>query len=176
MSIQPKWCEKILNGDKTVEIRKTCPKELPFKVYIYQTKKHWIYKILKWLGLWQGKVVGEFIVNRIDELKQLNCGIAYNVDKKYSNNTLELCKSSCLTYNEITEYLNKKDGYVWHISDLKIYDKPKSLSEFKVLCKNYANSCDEYCGFFKNGLCECGYKLLTRAPQSWQYVEKVEEE
>lgn len=39
LSINPKWCEKIANGKKTVEIRKTRPKtDTPFKVYIYCTK------------------------------------------------------------------------------------------------------------------------------------------
>ena len=40
ISIQPQWVEKILNGEKTIEIRKTMPKcELPVKVYIYCTKR-----------------------------------------------------------------------------------------------------------------------------------------
>ena len=40
ISIQPKWCELIANGKKTIEVRKSRPKiETPFKVYIYQTKK-----------------------------------------------------------------------------------------------------------------------------------------
>lgn len=39
MSIQPKWCELIANGKKTIEVRKTRPKlETPFKSYIYCTK------------------------------------------------------------------------------------------------------------------------------------------
>lgn len=39
LSIQPKWCELIANGEKTIEIRKTKPKlETPFKCYIYCTK------------------------------------------------------------------------------------------------------------------------------------------
>ena len=39
ISIQPKWCELIANGIKTLEIRKTRPKmETPFKVYIYCTQ------------------------------------------------------------------------------------------------------------------------------------------
>lgn len=39
MSTQPKWCELIANGKKTVEVRKTRPKlKTPFKVYIYCTK------------------------------------------------------------------------------------------------------------------------------------------
>ena len=41
ISIQPKWCELIANGKKTVEVRKTKPKlETPFKVYIYMTKEY----------------------------------------------------------------------------------------------------------------------------------------
>lgn len=40
ISIRPEWCEKIVSGEKTVEIRKTRPKLEPaFKVYIYCTKK-----------------------------------------------------------------------------------------------------------------------------------------
>ena len=39
ISINPKWVKKILNGEKTLEIRKTMPKcDLPIDVYIYCTK------------------------------------------------------------------------------------------------------------------------------------------
>lgn len=39
ISIRPKWCEKICNGEKTIEVRKTRPKlETPFKCYIYCTQ------------------------------------------------------------------------------------------------------------------------------------------
>lgn len=39
ISIQPKWCELIASGKKTVELRKTKPDiDTPFKVYIYCTK------------------------------------------------------------------------------------------------------------------------------------------
>ena len=35
ISIQPKWCELIASGKKTIEVRKTAPKlETPFKCYI----------------------------------------------------------------------------------------------------------------------------------------------
>ena len=38
ISIRPKWCEKIVNGEKTIEVRKTRPKlNTPFRVYIYCT-------------------------------------------------------------------------------------------------------------------------------------------
>ena len=37
IAIQPKWCELIASGKKTIEVRKTAPKEVPFKVYMYCT-------------------------------------------------------------------------------------------------------------------------------------------
>ena len=38
ISIRPKWVEKIVSGEKTLEVRKTRPKlETPFKCYIYCT-------------------------------------------------------------------------------------------------------------------------------------------
>lgn len=38
ISIQPKWCELIASGKKTIELRKTRPKiDTPFKSYIYCT-------------------------------------------------------------------------------------------------------------------------------------------
>lgn len=39
ISIRPEWVVKILNGEKTVEVRKTAPKcDFPCEVYIYCTK------------------------------------------------------------------------------------------------------------------------------------------
>ena len=41
ISIQPKWCELIASGKKTVEVRKPRPKlKTPFKVYIFITKSY----------------------------------------------------------------------------------------------------------------------------------------
>ena len=77
ISIQPKWCELITSGKKTVEVRKTKPKlETPFKVYIYCTNAkgqafftEQVYKgekgnyAIPHLG--NGKVIGEFVCNGI---------------------------------------------------------------------------------------------------------------
>ena len=41
ISIRPEWVAKILNGEKTIEVRKTAPKcDLPIDVYIYCTEPH----------------------------------------------------------------------------------------------------------------------------------------
>ena len=39
LSIRPQWCEKIASGKKTIEVRKSAPKEVPFKAYIYCTSQ-----------------------------------------------------------------------------------------------------------------------------------------
>lgn len=39
IAIRPKWTEKIASGQKTIEVRKTAPKDVPFKAYIYCTKE-----------------------------------------------------------------------------------------------------------------------------------------
>lgn len=41
LSIRPEWCQKIFRGEKTMEIRKSFPKDFqgqPFKCFIYCTK------------------------------------------------------------------------------------------------------------------------------------------
>lgn len=40
ISIRPEWCELIVSGEKTIEVRKTRPKlDMPFKCYIYCTNR-----------------------------------------------------------------------------------------------------------------------------------------
>ena len=74
LSIRPKWVEKIANGEKTIEVRKTRPKlETPFKAYIYCTMPDAKnpHNILELHGAdgkickTNGKVVGEFTCDRI---------------------------------------------------------------------------------------------------------------
>ena len=152
MSIQPKWCELIANGKKTVEVRKTKPKlETPFKVYIYCTKGETIYLPRDIFGnnALNGKVIGEFVCNEIEE---------YHADDflygTYDIDDDEVIKT-CLTGGLLWEYGKGGNLYAWHISDLVIYDKPKELFEFQ----------------------KCPRKLpfdaLTRPPQSWCYVEEL---
>ena len=173
ISIQPKWCELIASGKKKIEVRKTAPKDKePFKVYIYQTKKKWIYKLLKKLGLWQCKVIGEFVC---DKVYQYTTGLIKDFDT-ISNEEIE--KESCLTHTELKQYeMSGSDNAVftrwglfgWHISDLKIYDKPKELGEFRVYCeKKSCLKCKR--SERKSYSFECGQ--LDKPPQSWFYIEQ----
>ncbi len=175
LSIQPKWCELISSGKKTVEVRKTRPKlETPFKCYIYCTLQgsNEFFKdtlggdISKWnKGKWgnkKGKVIGEFTCKYINTFRVLE-------NNNIQDYHLKKLERSCLPYEKISEYIGSdKLGYSWHISDLVIYDEPKELSEFKQChkCEYYAN-CYEH-----EYSCDGAYNL-TRPPQSWCYVEEL---
>lgn len=77
ISIRPKWCEKIISGEKTIEVRKTRPKmDTPFKCYIYCTLPKYPHEDFiatdyprpQFYG--GGKVIGEFTCNRVTNLFQ----------------------------------------------------------------------------------------------------------
>lgn len=183
ISIKPKWCELIANGKKTVEVRKREPKlEPPFKVYIYCTntrpflvwgdvfRGNWETEFTRLSGysrkdaeeIWDvfnGKVIGEFVCDKI-------CALPLAFDDNGSwwhqwNETWVTEKTTCLSFEEIDEYVGRKFGYAWHISDLKIYDTPMEINRF-VSASTINTNC------FGQHL-----KRLERPPQSWCYVEEV---
>lgn len=163
ISIQPKWCELIASGKKTIEVRKTAPKiDTPFKCYIYCTASdvhsclmvgdgeaklvHCCnYKTAIPVGgdIGNGKVIGEFVCDRIETIA---CHKSYNgvgFDYTYYTESKDtLTNETQLTDYEMQQYLGSAGdggcvGYAWHISDLKIYDTPKELGEFSVHCKEW---------------------------------------
>ena len=173
LSIRPKWCEKIASGEKTIEVRKTRPKlETPFKCYIYCTMDHPYISVscgeldklnyrTNTVGRCNGKVIGEFTCDRIYGLAPLN----------HAPDDVE--QKACLTREEIVRYL-KGVGYGWNISDLKIYDKPRELREFKKSNRDcfYADL-----GLAKRDCPDCKDPgcFLERPPQSWCYVEAMKD-
>lgn len=172
LSVRPKWCEKIISGEKTVEVRKSRPKlETPFKCYIYETQG-WVEKdgIMEFgLG---GRVIGEFTCDRIYELETRSPGGSYYVKGEGQPTTNDVARQSCLTLKDMHEYLQAAKGYGWHISDLKIYDKPRELREFK---KNNRDCFYADLGLAKRDCPDCKNSgcFLERPPQSWCYVEEV---
>ncbi len=155
LSVKPQEMANILNGEQKIIIKKTAPKETPFKVYLYCTKGKGKRKLL------------------------------YNPSLPFSNTTI----SSCIDWgNDIV--LNGKvvaefycegiiDFYLKpiHITDLKIYDKPKKLEEFYRESGTYEDNdfiqgeqLDEY------GRYEIPhyYKYITKPPQNFVYCEVVE--
>lgn len=194
ISIRPQWVEKIVRGEKTIEVRKKAPKEVPFKAYIYCTKANKKYQTIcgcmvintdelyrlpngkikhDWSGelmccngeytrdnFLNGKVIGEFICDEIEELHEWELspqGKFADFERERLENFLT---AACLSEEEVVRYRENlpyyKPLYGLHISDLKIYGKPKELSEFISPSKAKRR---------------CEYKKITRPPQSWQYVE-----
>ena len=175
ISIQPQWAEKIAKGEKTIEVRKTAPQEVPFKCYIYETKGQYVkftHGAHTKYGYGRGKVIGEFICDKVYPIK--NRGSSFSVADEEQSVTNEIARQSCLYYDDMVSYFGNKDGFGWHISDLKIYDKPKELSEFRKPCDRFLDCCT--CRrLVHNEYMSCDNKI-TRPPLSWCYVEDLGEE
>ena len=171
ISIQPKWCEKIVKGEKTIEVRKTAPKEVPFKAYIYCTKGkdgyEWLYRVdnngYGKAQSWHGKVIGEFVCDKIEKLEEHieEGGLYYTLKSDFN-------EEAQLDNWQLRDYGKGKPLYAWHISDLHIYNKPKELSEFKTGCKGCKERDTYHCKFY------CyGERPLTRPPQSYMFVKEL---
>lgn len=163
LSTRPKWCGCIASGKKKIEVRKTRPKiETPFKCYIYETKARsdmptFVDEDGHVLYTGRGQVIGEFVCDRIDEYSYDYCD-GVDID---DDTILE----TALDREDINIYAKGKTLYGWHISNLKIYDKPRELDEFYKFPSNCHRGIQKY---------NCDYCFdcqITRPPQSWCYVE-----
>lgn len=175
ISIRPKWCEKIISGEKTIEVRKTRPKmDTPFKCYIYCTKpEEKLLTIMKdgdenygetyhgkpvfiktekapTTGLWdkRQKVIGEFLCDQI-----ININGAGRIPS-------DAARPTCLEPAELHQYLGAATAFGWHISNLRIYDNPRELREFYAVPNEVEVAL------------KVKPKPITRPPQSWRYVEE----
>lgn len=184
ISIKPKWVAKILNSEKTFEIRKSMPKcKLPIDVYIYCTKERPLIvledveKSAKLYGIdtnkkcviasvgkrkprtpcpydLSGKVVAKFTLDWCESFRVIH-------KTEYENMTVH---GWCITNKELGQYLGYKIGYAWQISNLEIFDKPRELNEFRKWHEIFESS--EPTDILPD-------IKLTKAPQSWCYVEKL---
>lgn len=163
MSIRPEWCDLIIRHKKTVELRKTCPRlQTPFKVYIWCTKARTFWARVHGNG-WQQldeRVIGEFICDDIRRIGPEYCVVKEDIESAIAG--------SCLTVPQVKDYAGWKSGlsyadlkdlYGWHISDLRIYDRPRKLQELTGL---------------RNTRFGMEPVEITRPPQSWGYVEDDE--
>lgn len=145
VSIKPKWCELIFAGEKTREVRKTLPNiGEPFRAYIYATKINppWIRFCADGAIQLSGQVVGEFVCYEFDRF-------FWSEMSKHDRDIRDIREKAKLTVNDLRKYAgNDETLYAWHISELKEYNKPFDISDF----------------LNNNG------DIMTRAPQSWQYV------
>jgi len=181
ISIQPKWCEKILMiigknyankplFKKRLELRKSKPNcETPFKAYIYCTKDKYMLWILdKPDRDFHSKIASIFTAKAVGGATKANGKVIGEFICDYILRHCEMANAdiaeqqSCVSREDILKYANGKEVFGWHISNLVIYDKPRELNEFRSY--NVRAYLDEN-----------GYPMPTheikRPPQSWCYVE-----
>ena len=179
LSVNPPPCEQMASRKKKVEVRKTKPKlPVPFKAYIYCTKGKPPYlqsrnNMFFYLedkdtigghgpGLYQrlnGTVIGEFVCEKI---YYRNCNI-----HDFDTITLEeLSELSCVSEDNLLKYADGGSLYGLEISNLKIYEQPKELSEFRLY--NTRAYYDEELRL------PMPTHEISRPPQSWCYVEELQ--
>lgn len=197
IAIQPYWVfliiARLMGWDipqsKTVEVRKDFPKDPAWDkvTHIYCSKNRKSFKRIPkqfqpFMAKLLGKVIGKFVCNEI--IKDLR-GECADIFKDYA----------CLSIDEQKSYGGNKTLYGWHISDLKIYGKPKELGEFYHPIKYNARGpicgtrhemmdldewdCETVFGVETNGngcLFEScprlkDFRQIKNPPQSWCYVE-----
>ena len=174
-SLSPKECELIASGRQTMLVRKTRPKiETPFTVYVYMTKHKWIFKLLPFLKNRFAKVIGSFVCDRVR--------LCIPFGLKGHLLSQEVYREMCLTKEQLDKYGGLKTLYGWHITEPKLFDKPRELGEFRKPCNHINDCCTckeaefQYDGDELRGLI-CKREIsLTRPPQSWVYCEPIEEE
>lgn len=203
LSIRPNWCEKIFNGEKTMEVRKTAPNlETPFTVYVYQTKIK--FKVKNWQENFQsivftpnggveegnGKVIGSFVCDKHEVFDSAWSEWAYGCAPydvpcampMSEERAIKICKEyGCMSLDDIVKYFGDEDwtAHFWHITEPKLFDKPKMVTEFAVYGR-CAQECSEYDICMKYDSEETRVECpdfakapLKRAPQSWCYVEEI---
>lgn len=195
-SLKPYYYYLIAEEKKKIEVRKTALKNLPQDIAFYMSKdeksfakipKEFQEKYRKHFGKIGMRVVCDKVYNLVNAFG----GIMF-ADENLNQLEPQLFRDmSCLTDEQTADYLGDKDGYGWRISDLKIYDKPKELSEFHKPCeeKYYCEVCkhgsliippdeEEYAlyhgGFYEHYETVC-HNVVNRPPQSWQFVEELKE-
>ena len=154
ISIRPQWVAKILNGEKTIEIRRKFSKDYVGWVYIYVTKgklnlvydqdyddknqtwKKGKYELVDYGDKYSlnGKVVARFWCDKVDD---------YVYGHKWSwkvgapmwgadNSYEKILKDACLTDNELRAYADELSFSAIYITKLEIFNEPKDISESLV--------------------------------------------
>ena len=166
LSIRPEHAYNILNGNKTLELRKSVPKGFVGWVYVYVTKakpaivwhptdcvwSNWeeishdddIYGLWDWKELAQlnGTIPFRFWFDEYETYTYKKHGLERYTDVAEYDIKYDELEKLQLDYREVEKYGQGKTLYAWHIKNLQIFDEPIALSEFG----------------------------LKRAPQSWYYI------
>lgn len=175
ISLKPYYYYLIGENIKKVEVRKTYPKAKDWSrnslFYMSRDEKSFAKIPKEFQEKYRkhfGKVGMRFVCDRIDEFVNLPLSLFAPI---YT------LVQSCLTTEQIREYLNGKNGYGWHITDLVVYDKPRELVEFfqvKAIRGYHKKDEPKTDGINVPKLLQSSrieVNFLTRPPQSWCYIE-----
>lgn len=118
--------------EKTIEVRKDFPKDTAWnkRALIYCSKNKRSFKRIPTeyqllMSKFLGKIIGEFVCDKIMRFTKY---VGWLSDIQNYDISHDHLKETCL--EGLWQYGKGKPLYGWHISDLKIYDKPKELGEF----------------------------------------------
>lgn len=196
ISIQPEHCKNIFNGSKRIEWRtKPLPigraavyctqSKLPDKRYLYTNPERvkinfgnfskWsvkqnelsindntAYKFTCYLA--NGKVIGE-----IEVIRTLKYATVNDIPES-------VIMAGCVSREFLQAYSKGKPIYANYIDNVKLYDEPKELGEFKKADGNnpkcgYSYCCKAYCGSYDY----CTAREVTRPPQSYMRIQDPKE-
>lgn len=196
LSIRPEWCNFIIRGQKTLEVRRTRPKlETPFRVYVYCTKapQHLITIFKDGEEIEDGEIhhgkpvflkCDKYLPDSIRDKTQMiigefTCDGIENVVIPYPAYQNELdpkfILSSGVPYAQLHCYASSGETrdnlFFWHISDFKLYKEPVRLKDFWAIqpCSGKCHTCRR-CDA-KTMECKGEHLGIDRPPQSWCYVE-----
>lgn len=129
MSIRARYAALILSGQKTMEIRKTAPKDLrencEITVLLYESKREG----------GRGVIVGSFVCRNIRLVTKAE--------------VREVCRRACLNREELQAYAERPQRilgtgngtltpggrvYAWSVEEPVTFDKPMFLRDVKVSC------------------------------------------
>lgn len=181
-SLKPYYYYLVSEGIKKIEVRKNTPRASDWnkEVLFYMSKdvksfakipKEFQEKYRKHFG----KVGMQFVCDNVEELHEYELSPSKKF-YEFEKSRLDLfLKESCLSYNEVCDYRKNlpyyKPLYGWHISDLKIYDKPKPIMQFYKPCPIEWKNCP-VCEFYSKYTGTC-MNNVDRPPQSYMYVEEL---
>lgn len=185
-SVKPYYYYLIGEGKKKIEVRKSALKNLPQDIAFYMSKNEKSF----------AKIPKEFQEKYRKHFGKVGMRVVCDEAERFSVGSLrsdDIEKLACLSYNEMINYFYKpkeldgktaKQGFAWHISGLKVYDKPKELSEFKTPpCDKPGGACGNCKWLVKINTpdvyeCECYVedgRPITRPPQSYMWVTEIED-
>lgn len=194
--LSPRESRDLLNGDLSVLVRKKFPKDYIGWIYIYCMKdrkynlqrvfsvgrRDYFYTLERTKECSRnGKVVARFWCDKVEEISFYQHRAFFNDGhekkptvvwqdyhtKSYACGLLE--EPSCLTHEELHDYLKGDKGYAIHITKVEPFDKPKEIKEFTI-CLEKKHKCRQKFSDYPCKKC-VSMNLLTRAPRNgWCYV------